>query len=34
MLGYIDGYYNSRRLHSSIGYMTPNEKDASFYRKG
>lgn len=33
ILGYIDGYYNSRRLHSSIGYMTPNEKDASFYRK-
>ena len=33
ILGYIDGYYNSRRLHSSIGYMTPNEKDALFYGK-
>ena len=23
---YIETYYNSRRRHSSIGYMTPNDK--------
>lgn len=24
---YIDGYYNTRRKHSSIGYITPNQRE-------
>jgi transposase InsO family protein len=24
---YIEGYYNSRRIHSAIGYVTPNEME-------
>ena len=28
---YIEGYYNSKRPHSSLGYLTPNEAEANFY---
>lgn len=31
IFSYIDGYYNSKRLHSSIGYRTPNEADEDFF---
>jgi putative transposase len=27
---YIDGYYNTHRKHSSIGYRTPNQFESSF----
>ena len=29
---YIEGYYNSKRPHSSLGMLTPNQKEANFYR--
>ena len=28
---YIEGFYNSKRPHSSLGYLTPNEKEQKFY---
>ena len=27
---YVEGWYNRRRLHSSIGYCTPEQKAAAF----
>ena len=27
---YIEGYYNSRRPHSSLGMLTPNQKEQNF----
>jgi len=24
---YIEGYYNSRRIHSAIGYITPMQRE-------
>lgn len=27
---YIEGYYNSRRPHSSLGLLTPNDKERFF----
>ena len=29
---YIEGYYNPKRLHSSIGYMSPNKFEAMYYK--
>jgi putative transposase len=29
---WIEGWYNARRLHSSIAYLTPIEKEDSYYR--
>lgn len=33
MFSYIEGYYNSKRIHSSIGYKTPNEVEKEFFMK-
>lgn len=30
---YIEFFYNSKRIHSTIGYCTPNEFEQSFYEK-
>jgi transposase InsO family protein len=27
-LDYIEGWYNTRRLHSSLGYLSPAEHEA------
>ena len=29
IIRWIEGWYNARRLHSSLAYMTPNEKEAA-----
>ena len=31
LFSYIDGYYNSKRLHSYLGYKTPNEAEKDFF---
>lgn len=31
VLQYIEGFYNSRRPHGSLGYLTPNEMEATFW---
>ena len=33
LFSYIDGYYNSKRIHSSIGYKTPNEIEKEFFMR-
>lgn len=30
---YIEGYYNSRRPHGALGYLTPNEIEAAYWRQ-
>ncbi|WP_439585941.1 integrase core domain-containing protein, partial [Dyadobacter bucti] len=30
---YIDGYYNTRRLHSSLAYQNPTAFEEEYYRK-
>ena len=30
IIRWIEGWYNARRLHSSIAYLTPNEKEAAW----
>ena len=30
---YIDGYYNTRRKHSSLGYLSPSQFEASLHSK-
>jgi transposase InsO family protein len=30
---YIEGWYNTRRLHSSLGYMSPAKYEATIHLK-
>ena len=30
---YIEGFYNPYRLHSSLGYVSPNEFERKYFRK-
>ena len=34
LIRYIEGWFNPRRLHSSIGYNSPIEHEDNFYRSG
>lgn len=27
LFGYIEGYYNRHRMHSALGYLTPEETE-------
>lgn len=31
IIAWIEGWYNARRLHSTLGYLTPNEKEATYW---
>ena len=33
VIDYIDMFYNSHRLHSSLGYIAPNDLEKSFIHK-
>ena len=30
LFAYIEGYYNRRRIHSAIGYITPQQAEVSY----
>ena len=30
LFAYIEGYYNRRRIHSAIGYITPLQAEAKY----
>ena len=30
LFAYIEGYYNWRRIHSAIGYITPQQAEAKY----
>lgn len=30
---YIEGFYNSRRPHGSLGYLTPNEMESTYWEQ-
>lgn len=30
---YIEGWYNSKRIHSAIGYLTPQQKEDKEFKK-
>jgi transposase InsO family protein len=30
---YIEGYYNRVRLHSSLGYLSPEEFELAYYQR-
>ncbi|WP_461131722.1 IS3 family transposase [Spirosoma aerophilum] len=32
LFNYIEGYYNVRRLHSSLGYRSPIDFENQFYQ--
>lgn len=33
IFGYIEGFYNTVRLHSSLGYLSPNEYEQQFHNQ-
>jgi transposase InsO family protein len=33
IITWIEGWYNTRRLHSTLGYLTPNEKEATYWQE-
>ncbi len=33
VIDYIETWYNSRRLHSTLDYMSPNEYEREYYRR-
>src|SRR6202022_268855 len=34
LFAYIEGYYNRRRIHSAIGYITPQQAEAKYAQPG
>ena len=33
VFSYIEGYYNTKRPHGSLGYLTPDEVEAAYWRQ-